>query len=115
MKTIILIAALFLIGTSSAQVSLSNNPQAVDLFNKFVSEDKAIMASEQPNTFGLLIDNRTLGGFAYSEVSDLTNTLMAPEYAGIQPWQDQFTGLIEIGKPSMVGHYWSGTRYFIQT
>ena len=105
MRTIyILLVAIAFIGMAGAVVDLSNNRDAVGVFEAFMREDLVPpVETFVPNSQAWnASQNKVVGGFNYAEVSDMTNSFA-------------MGSLVRVGNLSDgEGHYLDGTKYYIQ-
>jgi len=105
MRTIAyLLVAIALMGMASAVVDLSDNKEAVGMFEAFMQEDLVPpVETFLPNGQAWnASQSKTVGGFNYAEVSDMTNSFA-------------LGSLVRVGNLSDgEGHYLDGTKYYIQ-
>jgi len=100
----LLLVAIALVGMASA-VELSNTNLSRDIFRGFVEEDLVLPVEPfMPNGAAWnASQDKVVGAFDYSEVSDMTNAL------------DVGNKLVRVGNLSDgKGHYLDGTKNYIQ-
>jgi hypothetical protein len=112
---LLVLIALSIAGASAVNVS-SSNPDTMNLFNGFVAEDKAVAQL----AFDYNASQMMLASGMYPDAVELQSMLMARDVtlnmAALR--NDENYGLIKIGSTpgtfSGMGHYHSGTDYFVQ-